>query len=456
MLREPMGRRRMIATPYRRATVGRISGETGKPSGLGTCVETAVTRSSEVTVVHELRLLGDTSGAHWTTSIGAQDYWQQYLTTFDSVKIVARVSPLHSSIVGARRIDGPQIVVHAVPPYRGLVSLLVNLPKVLRSVARATGSADCLVLYLPGVLGTFAALFSAARRRSYAVYVLGDIDEVLGPGGPGGMARPVLRRFATGITRWAVRTASVQAYVTAGALQARYPPRAGLGTVHCLAESELAELPVNPVAVRAAANRLSAVGSMEQHYKGFDTLIAAVRLLEDGGMPVHLTIVGSGRHAGHYAGLASRLGLGDAVVFTGQVAGSAEVITHLSRSDLFVLSSITEGLPRSLLEAMACGLPCVATNVGGVPEVLDQSFLVEPGRPDQLAGKIREVLLDHPRRIEAAAENRATATQFLRPLQGERRNAFLRDVAAARLSSNSERSTWRLRSRFHGMRRSGR
>ena len=182
MLREPMGRRRMIATPYRRATVGRISGETGKPSGLGTCVETAVTRSSEVTVVHELRLLGDTSGAHWTTSIGAQDYWQQYLTTFDSVKIVARVSPLHSSIVGARRIDGPQIVVHAVPPYRGLVSLLVNLPKVLRSVARATGSADCLVLYLPGVLGTFAALFSAARRRSYAVYVLGDIDEVLGPG----------------------------------------------------------------------------------------------------------------------------------------------------------------------------------------------------------------------------------------------------------------------------------
>ena len=349
-------------------------------------------------------------------------------------------------------------VVHAVPPYRGLVSLLRQsaegpsqrrpghrqrrLPRALLCREYSGRSPHCS--QLPDAGATRSTSSATSTRCS-------------GPGGPGGMARPVLRRFATGITRWAVRTASVQAYVTAGALQARYPPRSGLGTVHCLAESELAELPVNPVAVRAAANRLSAVGSMEQHYKGFDTLIAAVRLLEDGGMPVHLTIVGSGRHAGHYAGfgLASRTRgrscshrpgcrkrRGDhALVAVGPVRSQ---LHHRRVAPILARSN-------GMRSAM-CGNQRGRSPRSTRPELPGGTRSTRSTRREDSGGSPRPSATGSRQPPRTAPLRRSSCV----PLQGERRNAFLRDVAAARLSSNSERSTWRLRSRFHGTRRSGR
>jgi len=77
------------------------------------------------------------------------------------------------------------------------------------------------------------------------------------------------------------------------------------------------------------------------------------------------------------------------------------VSDHLNASDVFVMPSLWEGLPLALLEAMICGLPVVATNVGGVPEVITDGkngFLVEPKNSLILAKKIEYLLNLEPER----------------------------------------------------------
>jgi polysaccharide biosynthesis protein PelF len=94
--------------------------------------------------------------------------------------------------------------------------------------------------------------------------------------------------------------------------------------------------------------------------------------------------------------LVSSLGLDAVVTFEGGVARSADAYRD---AQIGVLSSISEGFPYSLIEAMACGLPTVATGVGGVPEAVgDTGIVVTPRAPDQLGAAILELLDDDARR----------------------------------------------------------
>jgi glycosyltransferase involved in cell wall biosynthesis len=92
--------------------------------------------------------------------------------------------------------------------------------------------------------------------------------------------------------------------------------------------------------------------------------------------------------------LIDELKINDHIKFVGHIDN---VVDWYRKSDVFVLSSQTEGLPLALLEAMSCGLPCVCTAVGGVPEVISGTgvgYIVPPGDSDQLASSISRLLSD--------------------------------------------------------------
>ena len=160
-------------------------------------------------------------------------------------------------------------------------------------------------------------------------------------------------------------------------------------------------------------------------YKGFDDLIDAVAACSSAGTPVDLTLIGEGRHRAELEARAYRRGIANQVTFTGQLPPGQAIRDHLDRADLFVLASKTEGLPRVMIEAMARGLPCIGTSVGGIPELLLPEDLVPPGQPAALAGVIATVVADAARMSRMSAANLEKAREYRDSALDARRGEFL-------------------------------
>jgi len=119
--------------------------------------------------------------------------------------------------------------------------------------------------------------------------------------------------------------------------------------------------------------------------KGISYLIEAFARVKEQMPLAHLVLVGGGRCRAEYERQAVQVGCDEAIHFLGR---RDNVVQLLRGMDVFVLASVAEGMPRALLEAMAADVPCIGTNVGGIPEILgDNEFgcLVEPADSIALA-----------------------------------------------------------------------
>jgi glycosyltransferase involved in cell wall biosynthesis len=150
--------------------------------------------------------------------------------------------------------------------------------------------------------------------------------------------------------------------------------------------------------------------------KGHEYGLQAIHSLLSRGIPVQLDIVGAVPHGrGHWMDERRRilhaisdLGLEQHVRLRGG-ASSAEVRRRLCASDVFLHPSVTEGIPAALVEAMACEVPVVATDTGGVGEAVTdgvEGFLVEPRDPEQIASALSRLGRDPALRARMGSAGR--------------------------------------------------
>jgi glycosyltransferase involved in cell wall biosynthesis len=154
--------------------------------------------------------------------------------------------------------------------------------------------------------------------------------------------------------------------------------------------------------------RLAIVGRLIP-IKGHDVLLRAVARARERLSGLTLEIAGDGELGPELRATATQLGLGDAVSFLGRVAPVAPV---LERAEVVVVPSFGEGFGMVALEAMERGRPVIASDVGGLPEIVDEGrtgLLVPPGDVEALARAIAELAADPARSAEMGAAGRARA-----------------------------------------------
>ena len=180
--------------------------------------------------------------------------------------------------------------------------------------------------------------------------------------------------------------------------------------------------------------RLLSVGRLERE-KGHTFLLDAVARLRDRGAAVHLELVGDGTLMGSLRDQARVHGIEDRVTFAGAV-GQDTIRENYRRADAFCLPSLGEGIPVVLMEALATGLPAIASNTMGIPELIEDGetgLLVPAGRPDELADAIERLAADRAlgRRLGEAGRRKVIADYDLDRGVDTLRDAFV-DLLAPR------------------------
>jgi len=374
-------------------------------------------------------------GAVWGAAAYGHAVWARYLDVFSSVLLVARVKDVRQLSPGLTRASGPGICFGALPCYTGLSGLLWSGNAVRAAVRRALRVCPAAIVRSPSPTAYFAAQAMLRDGRPYAAQIVGDPDQVFSPGAFRHPLRVPLRHAATAAQKLVARRAHAVMYVTSRSLQRKYPAR-GLvfsGSDVSLDDAAFAA-PPRTAGTDPNPFTLVTVASLDQPYKGTEVLLEAFRSIRQSGRRARLLIVGGGALLPAYQSRAQALGVAADVEFLGQVDREG-VRRALDRAELFVLPSLTEGLPRALLEAMARQMPCVATDVGGVPELLPERCLVPPRDAAALARTLGIFIADERARHRDAERNQQVAAGFHERVQRGLWKKFLlavRDGSAAR------------------------
>ena len=396
----------------------------------------------KLVVTLECRFVITPDGRVWTRVGFSRSFWERYLITFDGVKVAARTTPQAEVDGSYRQVNGPSVDVIPIADYVGPYQYLKVRHLVRANLRALLHEPDAFLCRVGSRLASDLIPALWRSGRPYGLEVVGDPYEVFRPGVIDHPLRALFRFSATRSLKQQCARAAAVSYVTEHTLQRRYPAADenimyGISDVELPADYFIEKARVFQAACGTHSHRVLFVGSLAQMYKGPDVLIRAVHLLLKTGVGIHVTMIGDGRHRPELEHLASSLSLQSHVTFLGELPSGSAIRDQLDRASLFVLPSRTEGLPRAMVEAMARGLPCIGTTVGGIPELLDAEDLVVPDDAEALAQKIRRTLNDPQRLSRMSTRNLAKAQEFRPAILANRNREFyecLRDSTKTWLS----------------------
>jgi len=315
----------------------------------------------------------------------------------------------------ARRGAAPEVAV--VNDRRdGLMGLLEDE----RVVVHRLGGTDRI-----GLVGTGHLARLAAARRFDVVHVHGPLPAVVVRMTPrhrpvittshtiwGGLRAPARIGWRLTASRDAA-TVAVSAAVAASlprpvAARTRVIPHGVDPDAITAARAEADDGPTHPEVVTAVA-----VAS-HRDVKNYPNLLRAIRVAQQAGAPVRLVAVGEGPDLERHRSLARQLGLADVVTF---VAPTPDALGAIASAAVLVVASDFEGQPLVVSEALALGVPVVATAVGRVPELVGPSVgrVVPPDDPQALGSALAELALDPTLRLTMGAAARHAGLSWTLP-----------------------------------------
>ncbi|MEI2580250.1 glycosyltransferase family 4 protein [Scytonema sp. PRP1] len=382
-----------------------------------------------ITIEHRFDRTPD--GKVWTYTTCPYSFWKRYLEVFDHVRVVARVRDVPSVPSDFRRADGEGVSFAAIPYYVGPWQYLQRSHQIKFVAQNAVGAEDAVILRVGSPIAALIQSLLYKIGHPYAVEVVADPYDAFAPGSVRHPLRSFFRWLAPRQLRGQCAKACAAAYVTKYALQRRYPVAKEAFSTHYssveLLDTAFVSSTRSPKQEMGRFSLIS-VGTLAQLYKAPDVLIKAVAACVREGLDLQLILIGDGKHRPELETLAKNLELGKRVNFLGQLPTGNAVRTQLDQADLFILASYQEGLPRAMIEAMARGLPCIGSTVGGIPELLPPEDMVSPGDVVALANKIREVVTNPERMARMSTRNLETAKDYREQILQERRIAFYRYV----------------------------
>jgi glycosyltransferase involved in cell wall biosynthesis len=301
-------------------------------------------------------------------------------------------------------LDGVPVERIPYPKIRGLGALILCL-RFAWWLLRERGRYDAIHVHMAQNLAAVAGLLRPWLGASLTVKISGASEFEGGVLDMTRRGRPLLRLM----NRWIRRADTIQCIsrYTFDRLVAAGYPASRLRMIPNAVDLDRFRTERPP---RRGAARVAYVGRLRR-VKGLTVLVDAWHALGPGGA-ARLTIAGEGPLRGELQARIEHLALGDGVTLAGEVS---DVPAVLRQADVYVQPSFVEGMPNSVLEAMAAGLPIVATRVSGNEDLVEDGengLLVPPGDPAALAAAIRRLVDDPALASRMGERSRALVERF--------------------------------------------
>lgn len=341
----------------------------------------------------------------------------RYVGWFGTVTVVGRImdedkaKPNYSQIVN----DGVTVVTND------------GLKKIIKE-------SDCVIARVPSINGYKAIKYAKIYKKPYLVEIVGCTFDAYWNYGIKGKLLAVPAYF---IMRHYVKDAPYALYVTSEFLQKRYPCNGktiGVSDVEIEAANEnVLKKRLEKIASEKNQFVLGTAGAIDVDYKGQEYLIRAIPEIEEKtGMIIKYELAGSGNPK-RLSDIADTLGINEKVIFRG-VIDHSNIFNWLDNIDIYVQSSLLEGLSRAVIEAMSRGLPCVAANKGGNPEIVERDFLFPTENKNAISHELskRIILLlakETHRRVAIRNYNVANSEYEINKLNTKRSQFYLSFVA---------------------------
>ncbi|MBN1877739.1 MAG: glycosyltransferase family 4 protein [Anaerolineae bacterium] len=364
-----------------------------------------------------------------TAESGTQnlEFWNRYLDVFDKVTVVARFND--NVFTNNETQIGPNVSLAPLPDYTGPSQYLRKARAITKRLECLCSGQNSFIARVPGNIGTLLTARLQRLNWPYGVEVVGDPYDVFSPKASRCPLGVLFRHvFSRDLRRICMRAVAAS-YVTEMALQLRYPAQEAAFKTH------YSSVQLDNIAYVSAARvyhtvpldvHLVAIGRFTHLYKGADTALESLLLLHRRGILAHLTWIGGGRYQSQMERMARELGIEGHVEFLGDVQPGNDVRKILDRADLFVMPSRQEGLPRAMIEAMARALPCIGSQIGGIPELLPPNCLFPPDNSIAMADRVIEMLSQPALMTKMSKRNLAKAAEYHENTLQHRRVQFLK------------------------------
>ncbi len=362
--------------------------------------------------------LHETAGKLWTDEAYLK-FWLAVAEKFDELIICAPCDDKPVAESMAVELP-PRVKIRPLPMYRSSFELYAKFPlilaKVIGRIRPELPRVDAMVAVVPNPLGMCLSRLARLKGIPSIFYIRGNLKQTIRTEYDGTHQKWLVAKLAGALDLIARRMMKTRLNFVVGQELAKIYGQHGLASVplavSLLSRAEI-HTPQGPWREKGPFNLLS-VGRLSRE-KGLDVLLRALDSL-DGELKGQLkcTLVGEGPERGKLEKLCSRMDLGF-VEMPGFVNDGSRLRELYRESDLFVMSSHTEGLPKVALEAMAYGCPIVSTEVGGLKQLLEDgrsALLVPPGRTEALAEAITRALTNSGLRRDLAMNAHRTVLEY--------------------------------------------
>ncbi|MGP5415879.1 glycosyltransferase family 4 protein [Psychrobacter faecalis] len=362
--------------------------------------------------------------------------WSRYLNTemLSELTVVARGIKISNTNKGLIKSFVDKVQFDLLYHVKGGIDYYRYASDIKSQLRKHIEKVDIVIIRAPSAFGAHAYQICRQLNKPYITEVVAcPLDSYWNYGNILGKLHAPLSYIQN---KRLIKNSLATLYVTEKFLQKRYPTEASITTcasnVH-IPSPEITVLNKHLERLESISSshvfKLGILANIAVKYKGYDVAIEALHILKARRPELRFRFLIAGGGSSEYvSSLITQYSLKDEVKLLGQLASGDEVFNYLDNLDVYLQPSLTEGLPRSVIEAMSRGCPVLASSAGGIPELLDDSFLHKSGDANKLSFDIERFLIDPQLRIKAAKENFEKSKEYTDEILSQRRLSFYKQA----------------------------